>query len=85
MNNFLKTIAASFLLISATSFAQVSPSAAPAQKAPGKHATHAKKLVTPASGANPLQLKKDGTPDKRYKSNKGIKKDGTRDKRYKAA
>ncbi|MFZ4058137.1 MAG: hypothetical protein ACOYKE_08345 [Ferruginibacter sp.] len=27
-------------------------------------------------------VKKDGTPDKRYKSNKKLKKDGTPDKRY---
>lgn len=29
------------------------------------------------------KLKKDGTPDKRYKENKKLKKDGTPDKRYK--
>lgn len=28
-------------------------------------------------------LKKDGTPDKRYKENKHLKKDGTPDKRFK--
>lgn len=28
-------------------------------------------------------VKKDGTPDKRYKENKHVKKDGTPDKRYK--
>ena len=28
-------------------------------------------------------LKKDGTPDKRYKENQKLKKDGTLDKRYK--
>lgn len=27
-------------------------------------------------------VKKDGTPDKRYKANKKLKKDGTPDKRY---
>lgn len=31
-----------------------------------------------------VKLKKDGTPDKRYKANKMFKKDGTPDKRYKA-
>jgi hypothetical protein len=31
-----------------------------------------------------VKLKKDGTPDKRYKANKMLKKDGTPDKRYKA-
>ena len=30
-----------------------------------------------------LKLKKDGTPDRRYKVNKKLKKDGTPDKRYK--
>ncbi len=29
------------------------------------------------------KVKKDGTPDKRYKENKKLKKDGTPDKRYK--
>lgn len=29
------------------------------------------------------KLKKDGTPDKRYKQNKKLKKDGTPDRRYK--
>ncbi|WP_315054075.1 hypothetical protein [Chryseobacterium indoltheticum] len=29
------------------------------------------------------KLKKDGTPDKRYKENQKLKKDGTPDKRYK--
>ena len=31
-----------------------------------------------------VKLKKDGTPDKRYKGAKMLKKDGTPDKRYKA-
>ena len=35
-------------------------------------------------GTQPAQkLKKDGTPDRRYKVNKKLKKDGTPDKRYK--
>jgi len=29
------------------------------------------------------KMKKDGTPDKRYKENQKLKKDGTPDKRYK--
>ena len=37
------------------------------------------KTATPAA-----KMKKDGTPDKRYKENKHLKKDGTPDKRYKA-
>ena len=30
-----------------------------------------------------MKMKKDGTPDKRYKANQHLKKDGTPDKRYK--
>lgn len=44
------------------------------------------KAVKPAQvkTANPAaQMKKDGTPDRRYKENKKLKKDGTPDKRYK--
>lgn len=29
------------------------------------------------------KMKKDGTPDKRFKDNKNLKKDGSPDKRYK--
>jgi hypothetical protein len=41
--------------------------------------------TTPAEKQKTEQakLKKDGTPDKRYKENKHLKKDGTPDKRYK--
>ena len=39
------------------------------------------KAAKPASPA--AKMKKDGTPDKRYKENKHLKKDGTPDKRYK--
>ena len=31
-----------------------------------------------------VKMKKDGTPDKRYKSKQVLKKDGTPDKRFKA-
>ena len=44
--------------------------------------------VEKKTDANGVVLKKDGTPDKRYKGNKGakgpMKKDGTPDMRYKA-
>ena len=40
----------------------------------------AEKKATPTA----VKLKKDGTPDKRYKAAKTLKKDGTPDKRYKA-
>jgi hypothetical protein len=48
------------------------------------------KQETPAEKSGDAKLKKDGTPDKRYKENKEpakpagpLKKDGTPDKRYK--
>jgi hypothetical protein len=48
------------------------------------------KQETPAGKSGDAKLKKDGTPDKRYKENKEpakpagpVKKDGTPDKRYK--
>ena len=37
----------------------------------------------PATTNSAIKLKKDGTPDKRYKANEHLKKDGTPDKRYK--
>lgn len=43
----------------------------------------AKKVDTKAKPAPAVKMKKDGTPDKRYKENKHLKKDGTPDKRYK--
>lgn len=49
------------------------------QKAKSVEAKAAKVANTPD-----VKLKKDGTPDKRYKEAKGLKKDGTPDKRFKA-
>lgn len=43
----------------------------------------ATKIDTKAKPAPAAKMKKDGTPDKRYKANKHLKKDGTPDKRYK--
>ena len=40
------------------------------------------KPVAPQS-VNGVKMKKDGTPDRRYKEAKGLKKDGTPDKRFK--
>ena len=37
----------------------------------------------PAKANTAVVMKKDGTPDKRYKANQHLKKDGTPDKRYK--
>lgn len=66
--------------------------AAPVAK-PAPAATAAKPAVKPAAtaaktDANGVVLKKDGTPDKRYKNAPAaagpLKKDGTPDKRFKA-
>ncbi|MGJ7031424.1 hypothetical protein [Niabella hirudinis] len=70
-----------------TAPAQVKPAKAhttkPAAKAVEKKAE--KKTVTETKTAAPVaaHLKKDGTPDKRYKESQHLKKDGTPDKRYK--
>lgn len=98
-----KLLIAAFALfaISTTSFAQEKAPAkkednkmkvAPARKEPAKvvkmddaSKQTAKTAATPASTGGPT--KKDGTPDKRFKSNKSAagptKKDGTPDMRYK--
>ena len=41
------------------------------------------KKVETKSSSGGVKLKKDGTPDKRYKESKKMKKDGTPDMRYK--
>ncbi|WP_333600803.1 hypothetical protein [Flavobacterium sp.] len=61
---------------------------ASAQQAPKKAAPAAKETKAPAKKEEAkAPLKKDGTPDKRFKANKEtkvvLKKDGTPDKRYK--
>ncbi len=50
-----------------------------------KAADHQKQAATtaPSATATTAHLKKDGTPDKRYKQHKHMKKDGTPDKRFK--
>jgi hypothetical protein len=65
-------------------------SAAPADKQ-ARPATPAKQTTQTMSGADKNKpahaadpkLKKDGTPDRRYKENQKLKKDGTPDMRYK--
>ena len=57
------------------------------QNVPQKEASVNSKPTKPAESTSTQQgkpvLKKDGTPDKRYKENQNLKKDGTPDKRYK--
>jgi hypothetical protein len=55
-----------------------------AATAPVKSAKPATKAATATPAPTGVKMKKDGTPDKRYKDNsKHLKKDGTPDKRYK--
>ena len=49
---------------------------------PPAKTTVAVKTTTPVA-AKTTKLKKDGTPDKRFKENQHLKKDGTPDLRYK--
>jgi hypothetical protein len=54
-----------------------------AKKTADKTVKDTKTATTAAPAASAQPLKKDGTPDKRYKENKHVKKDGTADKRFK--
>lgn len=77
MKNLTKLVLL-FLLFSfsVASFAQQKPKKTEAVKVASKEQ---KKVAN-----EEVKLKKDGTPDKRYKTNKPkLKKDGTLDKRYK--
>ena len=66
---------------------QVAPAAAAKQAPPAKtrKAVVTKETKTaPAAVENyGMKMKKDGTPDKRYKANQHLKKDGSPDKRFK--
>ncbi|UZT96633.1 hypothetical protein ODZ84_15565 [Chryseobacterium fluminis] len=57
----------------------------PATAAKTQQTTKTTKTAATTNPASPtVKMKKDGTPDKRYKDNKNLKKDGTPDRRYKA-
>jgi ribosomal protein S13 len=56
---------------------------APATKTTTTKAVKPAKAVETKAAKPAQKLKKDGTPDKRYKENQKLKKDGTPDKRYK--
>jgi len=62
--------------------AEAAPQNAP-QKEAGVNAQPAKNNVNNSDQQGKPVLKKDGTPDKRFKENQKLKKDGTPDKRYK--
>lgn len=58
--------------------------AVPATKSTVQKTTKTVKSVKPQAAKPAVKLKKDGTPDKRFKENQNLKKDGTPDRRYKA-
>jgi uncharacterized linocin/CFP29 family protein len=86
MKKLSSLLLALMLMVSGISFGQATQSATKAkvvttQNKVKKEVKEVKKEVRKATPV--VTLKKDGTPDKRYKSNKRLKKDGTPDKRYK--
>lgn len=80
MKKLSTLLLALMMMVSGVTFAQNNtakgkPAATTTKAAPKEQASPEAKSAAP--------LKKDGTPDKRYKSNKHLKSDGTPDKRYK--
>lgn len=85
MKNLLTTLLLTFGIGMAT--AQATPAATATKKQVTKTEKKAKTVEAKAAkvaNTPDVKMKKDGTPDKRYKANKTLKKDGTPDKRYKA-
>ena len=62
---------------------QVQPAASAAKAVPTAKAEAQKEPKAAVAAKPAVVMKKDGTPDKRYKANKHLKKDGTPDRRYK--
>lgn len=77
----LTALALGLLMAAGTTFAQDTKKPVKAEPAKTTANPPAKAEVKAAPTAQ--HVKKDGTPDKRYKENKTLKKDGTPDKRYK--
>ena len=81
MKNLLATLLLTFGLGVAS--AQTTPATKTEVKAKTSKTSVEAKAAKVANTPD-VKLKKDGTPDKRYKAAKTPKKDGTPDKRYKA-
>lgn len=83
-----KLLIAFAMLLGVSGYASAqAPAAAKSTKPAATKSATAKPAAKPAATAsNGVVLKKDGTPDKRYKNAPAgpLKKDGTPDKRYKA-
>ncbi|MFT3979360.1 MAG: hypothetical protein QM687_02745 [Ferruginibacter sp.] len=81
---------AALIALNTASFAQTTPAAKKAEVAKVQAAKTTKTTVAAQPAVAKTTLKKDGTPDMRYKANKlaaakktHLKKDGTADKRFK--
>lgn len=82
MKKLSSLLLALMLMVSGISFGQTTKAAGTkVVTTQNKQTKEVKKETGKTSSA--ATLKKDGTPDKRYKTNKKLKKDGTPDKRYK--
>jgi hypothetical protein len=81
MRKLTSLLVALMLMVSGVTFAQ-NTKAAPRAKVATTDAKAKQELKQETTGTT-APMKKDGTPDKRYKENKKMKKDGTPDKRYK--
>lgn len=85
MKNLLTAVLLTFGLGMAT--AQATPATVAAKQQVVKTQKQVKKAevkIDKTANTAAVKMKKDGTPDKRYKAAKTLKKDGTPDKRYKA-
>lgn len=82
MKKITSLLLALMLMVSGVTFAQNDPAKAKPAATPAKAVVKEKK-IDESKPAAVGPVKKDGTPDKRYKANQKLKKDGTPDKRYK--
>lgn len=81
MKKLSTLLLALMMMVSGVTFAQTK-GAAKAKPATTTQAAP-KEKASPEAKPAAAPMKKDGTPDKRYKANKKLKSDGTPDKRYK--
>ena len=73
----MKNILAAMIFLIGFTFAN-------AQQVSPKAKSQKSQTVKKAPVTSTVKLKKDGTPDKRYKANQKLKKDGTPDRRFKS-
>lgn len=68
--------------VAAKATVKVAPTPTLAEKTTTKKVNAVEQKAAPVA-ASATKIKKDGTPDKRFKANAQLKKDGTVDKRFK--